>query len=104
MFEVIGCFFLLLIMLAAGIYFVKSGTLFLKTKNNGERKLNISEMRMLGNRQFLVVAEYEDKKMLIGVCPGRIDYLCPLGGTDEAYSNDLEKPVHSMENQSPYQS
>jgi len=44
---------------------------------------------MLGNRQFLIVAEYEDRKMLIGVCPGRIDYLCPLGSGDETFSNVL---------------
>ncbi|BET66056.1 hypothetical protein ASA1KI_09740 [Opitutales bacterium ASA1] len=48
------------------------------TKNTG--KLNVLETRMLGNRQFLLVVEYEDAKMLVGVCPGRIDYLTPLGG------------------------
>jgi flagellar protein FliO/FliZ len=37
---------------------------------------------MLGNRQFLVVAEYEDRKMLIGVCPGRIDYLATLSAPE----------------------
>jgi flagellar protein FliO/FliZ len=35
---------------------------------------------MLGNRQFLVVAEYEGRKMLLGVCPGRIELLSELGG------------------------
>jgi len=43
-----------------------------------ERLLAIDETRSLGNRQFLVVASYENKKFLIGVCPGRIDLLAPL--------------------------
>ena len=40
--------------------------------------LTVGETRSLGNRQFLVVATYEDKKFLLGVCPGRIDMLAPL--------------------------
>jgi len=44
------------------------------------RLLAINETRSLGNRQFLVVASYEDKKFLLGVCPGRIELLAPLHG------------------------
>jgi flagellar protein FliO/FliZ len=42
------------------------------------RALAIDETRSLGNRQYLVVASYEGKKFLLGVCPGRIDMLAPL--------------------------
>jgi flagellar protein FliO/FliZ len=42
------------------------------------RLLAIDETRSLGNRQYLVVASYEDKKFLLGVCPGRIDLLSSL--------------------------
>ncbi len=42
------------------------------------RALLIDETRTLGNRQYLVVASYEGKKFLLGVCPGRIDLLSPL--------------------------
>lgn len=45
-----------------------------------QRALAIDETRSLGNRQFLVVASYEGKKFLIGVCPGRIDLLSALDG------------------------
>jgi flagellar protein FliO/FliZ len=45
------------------------------------RKLEIDETRSLGSRQYLVVASYEGKKLLLGVCPGRIDLLTPLEGT-----------------------
>ena len=44
------------------------------------RALAIDETRSLGNRQYLVVASYEGRKFLIGVCPGRIDMLAPLDG------------------------
>lgn len=40
--------------------------------------LTLSETRSLGNRQYLVVASYEDKKFLLSVCPGRIEMLAPL--------------------------
>ena len=43
------------------------------------RKLSVAESRSLGNRQFLVVADYDGKRFLLGVCPGRIDMLSPLG-------------------------
>ncbi len=48
------------------------------TVNRDERSLAIHETRSLGNRQYLVVASYDDKKFLLGVCPGRIDLLAPL--------------------------
>jgi flagellar protein FliO/FliZ len=42
------------------------------------RKLAVTESRPLGNRQYLVVADYEGRKFLLGVCPGRIDLLSAL--------------------------
>ncbi len=48
------------------------------------RKLAIAETKSLGNRQYLVVATYEDKKYLLGVCPGRIDLLTPLDRGESA--------------------
>ncbi len=51
------------------------------------RKLAIAETKSLGNRQFLVVAMYDDKKYLLSVCPGRIDLLTQLEGTPSAKSS-----------------
>jgi flagellar protein FliO/FliZ len=48
------------------------------------RQLAVEETRSLGNRQFLVVASYQDKKFLIGVCPGRIDLLSALNSSSPA--------------------
>ena len=74
---------------------MKNGFAFLQPKNKGVRKLNVAETRMLGNRQFLVMAEYEGRKMLLGVCPGRIELLSDLGGkTDEPFAAHLERDRH----------
>lgn len=42
------------------------------------RRLAVTETRGLGNRQYLVVADYDGKKFLLGVTPGRIELLAPL--------------------------
>ncbi len=91
--PIIFYFFLLLAVIVAGFYLSRNGFAFFQPKSKDGRKLIISETRMLGNRQFLVVAEYEGKKMLLGVCPGRIDYLTPLSVTTdpETFSATLER-------------
>jgi len=64
------------------------GWLLLRHRRGGvapreTRALAVEETRSLGNRQFLVVASYEGKKFLLGVCPGRIELLAPLDGSAE---------------------
>ena len=78
---------LLLALFAGGAYLLRNGFTLMQPKLKGERKLLISETKMLGNRQFLIVAEYEGRKMLLGVCPGRIDHLCTLGGAEPEFPN-----------------
>jgi flagellar protein FliO/FliZ len=46
----------------------------------GTAKLAIAESKSLGSRQYLVVADYDGKKFLLGVCPGSIELLTPLDG------------------------
>jgi flagellar protein FliO/FliZ len=41
-------------------------------------KLSVAETRSLGNRQYLVVAAYGEKKFLIGVCVGQMNLLAAL--------------------------
>jgi flagellar protein FliO/FliZ len=48
-----------------------------------QRALAIDETRSLGNRQYLVVASYEGRKFLLGVCPGRISLLSRLSAADD---------------------
>ncbi|RME71214.1 MAG: hypothetical protein D6781_04730 [Verrucomicrobia bacterium] len=67
------------LLIGGGVLLFKRGSLP-KPFGKSEGKLRVLENRMLGNRQFLMVVEYEGAKMLLGVCPGRIDYLTPLAG------------------------
>jgi len=76
---------LLVGLFAGGAYLLRNGFTLFQPKMKGVRKLQISETRMLGNRQFLIVAEYEDRKMLLGVCPGRIDYLATLSAREPEF-------------------
>lgn len=48
--------------------------------SRGPRKLQVEETRPLGNRQYLVVANYEGKKFLLGVTTGQIQLLANLDG------------------------
>ena len=56
----------------------------------GQRRLQIEETRPLGGRQYLVVANYDGKKFLLGVTPGRINLLTPLD--EPAQPHPEEKP------------
>ena len=82
---------LLVALLGGGSYFLKNGFRFLQPKSKGARKLHVAETRMLGNRQFLVIAEYEGRRMLLGVCPGRIELLSELGNkADDSFVAHLD--------------
>ena len=67
----------LLAVCAAAWWLLRRGTRF-SPAGKAPRKLVVSESRSLGNRQFLVVVEYERERVLLGITPGKIDYLCPL--------------------------
>ncbi|MGF1449115.1 MAG: flagellar biosynthetic protein FliO [Opitutales bacterium] len=56
----------------------------------GESGLRVEETRMLGNKQYLVVVSYADKKMLIGVGPGLINHLCYLNDNFAGAFSDVE--------------
>ncbi len=82
----------MLVLFVGGAWLLRNG-LPMMQKNKGPRKLNVSETRGLGGRQFLVVAEYENRKVLLGVCPGRIDYLCSLSSAEPEFPKlSTEKP------------
>jgi flagellar protein FliO/FliZ len=75
---------LLIALVLAGV----GGWLYLRNRGRtaavrGTNALAVEETRSLGNRQYLVVASYEGKRFLLGVCPGRIDMLAPLGDRAE---------------------
>jgi len=65
--------------------FWKKGSLV--RSNSKQSKLQVLEMRMLGNKQFLLVVEYDGQRMLLGVSPGIIQHICVLG--EEAQSGSI---------------
>lgn len=71
-------FFVLLLLAVAAFYLMRNGWSIATWKKQLPRKLQITEMRALGNRQFLVVVEYDNTRLLLGVSPGRIDHLYDL--------------------------
>ena len=75
-----GYLLTVLVLGGAAVAFMARGGFFsgLRPGGKGVRKLQIEETRMVGARQYLVVAEYEGRRMLLGVSPGRIDYLSAL--------------------------
>lgn len=58
-----------------------------------ERNLKILESKPLGNRQFLLVVAYQREKVLLGVCPNGMQFLCRLPSSERLAL--LEKNVSS---------
>ncbi len=78
--SMLGYVLTILVLLAAGLAVLFRGSLpmVFAAGSKGVRKLHIEETKSVGNRQYLLVAEYEGRRFLLGVCPGRIDYLSGL--------------------------
>lgn len=70
--------FLIVAGIAVAAWFLFKRGLLRKPFTNTGGKLKVAETRMLGNRQFIMVVEYEEQKILLGVGPGKIDYLTNL--------------------------
>jgi len=94
--SLLGYITLLAALAGAAIYLIKFGIPLHRNRSKEERKLQVLEMRPLGNRQFLVVVGYEDTRMLLGVTPGKIDYLCPLDSPSSA-DRDFSRLVDNAE-------
>lgn len=85
--------------LAGGaVYFLKFGLPLVRKGAAADRRLHILETRPLGNRQYLLVVAYDDTRMLLGVTPGKIDYLCPLDSSSPP--PDFGKIMASAESKS----
>ncbi len=74
------------------VHFAKKGKInigALKHYSANER-LIISETRMLGNRQYLMVVEYGAQKMLLSVTPGNVQHLCFL---EAPFEDDVDTAI-----------
>ena len=77
-FPMWGMLGLVVVLAGAGVYLLKRGQLGARAGSAVHQRLAIEETRPLGNKQFLAVAAYGDRKLLLAVCPGRVDFLCRL--------------------------
>jgi flagellar protein FliO/FliZ len=97
--RMLGYLTLLAALLGAALYFMKFGLPLMRKGSVMDRKLQVLETRPLGNRQYLLVVGYEDSRMLLGVTPGKIDYLCPLDSSSAPA--DFSAMMGSVENKAP---
>jgi len=67
--------------------FVSSSQLS-KSTNSG-KGIKLGETRSLGNKQFLVVAEYDSHKFLLGISPGRIERLAKLDPSNSTGADQI---------------
>ena len=58
------------------------------TRLKADGKIILSDCRPLGNRQFIIVAQYGMQKHLLGVSPGKIEHLTKLEETYRVESSD----------------
>jgi flagellar biogenesis protein FliO len=94
--RLLGYITLLAALAGAAVYLIKYGIPMHRNRSKEERKLQVLEMRPLGNRQFLIVVGYEESRMLLGVTPGKIDYLCALD-SPSSENSDFARLVDSAE-------
>jgi flagellar biogenesis protein FliO len=89
----------------AFLAFLGSGALLLNhfykrkrfgVKINAPGKIHLADTCALGNRQFLVVAEFEKERHLLGVSQNAINHLSQLKNSNAA-ENDFEKVLGSAE-------
>ena len=64
------------------------------SKSSG--KIQIADTHSLGNRQFLVVAQYDSEKHLLGVSPNGIQHLTSLKNSSELISPQSEDSIDSV--------
>jgi len=98
--RLLGYITLLAALAGAAVYLIKFGIPLHRNRSKEERKLQVLEMRPLGNRQFLIVVGYEETRMLLGVTPGKIDYLCALDSPG-ASDRDFSRLMENTETKSP---
>jgi flagellar biogenesis protein FliO len=85
-------FLMLLALVAFGV--TRLGKGWGKDKLTGlkaDGKIILSDCRPLGNRQFIIVAQYGMQKHLLGVSPGKIEHLTKLEETAQVESPDQPK-------------
>jgi flagellar biogenesis protein FliO len=64
---------------------------------NSNKNIRVIETSMLGNRQFLVLAECMNRKVLLGVGPGFITKLSEFSSDHSEFENSFNKELQDLE-------
>ena len=76
----------LLTLIVIGSYLfthIKGRAFNFKRGTKSQKKLEILETKVLGNRQFLCVVSYEKQRILLGASPNGLQFLCSLDSSKE---------------------
>ena len=89
-----------LLLLVVVLWFLNRKGFFGKIQAATSGKLRIKDQIMLGNRQFLVVAEYAGREIMLGIGPGFITHVCDLGEKDSGFETALAENIETLEEES----
>ena len=92
--------FFVLLLLVAVLWFLNRKGFFGKFKTATSGKLKIKDQVMLGNRQFLVVAEYGGREVMLGIGPGFVSHVCDLGQKESGFETALTQKIETIEEES----
>jgi len=94
-FRVVGFLGILSVLAYLFTKFYK-GRNIIRASSKHPGKIQIADTHSLGNRQFLIVAEYDGEKHLLGISPNRIQHLTSLKKAHKVISSqtaDSANPV-----------
>ena len=75
--RVFGALLLVLALFLGGVWLFRNSQRFLG-RTNGGSKLNVIEVRSIGNRQVLYVVAYGRQRLLLGSSPAGVSLVSPL--------------------------
>jgi flagellar biogenesis protein FliO len=79
--RLLGAFALVLAIVLGAVWLMRNSGRFV-SRSSVPRKLNVLEVRFLGNRQSLMVVGYEEQRLLLATSPAGIVLLTPLRSSD----------------------
>ena len=86
-FRVFGAFFVVVALFLGGVWLYRNWQRF-SVKKSGGAKLNLIEVKSLGQRQAIYVVGYQQQRMLLGASPAGITLLSHLPAAGEAEAAD----------------
>ncbi len=75
--RLLGAFALVIALLLGGLWLARNGFRF-NSRHQKQRELKILEVRMLGQKQSLMVVGYQDQRLLLGSAPTGVTFITRL--------------------------